>query len=129
MTQDIEHFKQACGFLTQWVLSPEQALQSQSPRVVFSHVPKTGGTTLETILAKNHRLSDVLHLNAPEFKRYPDILTLKKKPPRFICGHHPLHSPLYRYLPRAPLFHITMVREPVSRVLSYYNYISHKTDH
>lgn len=129
VTQDSEYFNQARGFLSQWVLTPEQAMQNQSPRLVFSHVPKTGGTTLEAILAKNYRLSDVLHLNAPEFKRYPEILQLKKNPPRFICGHHPLHSPLYRHLPPAPLFHLTVVREPVSRVLSYYNYLRHKTDH
>ncbi len=129
VTQDIEYFNQACGFLAQWVLTPEQALQNQSPRLVFSHVPKTGGTTLETILAKNYRLSDVLHLNAPEFKRYPEILQLKKNPPRFICGHHPLHSQLYRHLPVAPVFHLTLLREPVSRVLSYYNYLRNKTDH
>ena len=129
MSEDSQYFNQARGFLTQWVVSPEQALQSQSPRLVFSHVPKTGGTTLETILAKNYRLSDVLHLNAPEFKRFPEILQLKKKPPRFICGHHPLHSPLYRHLPAAPVFHLTLLREPVSRVVSYYNYLRHKTDH
>jgi len=111
------------------VLTPEQALQNQMPRLVFSHVPKTGGTTLETILAKNYRLSDVLHLNAPEFKRYPDILKLKKNPPRFICGHHPLHSSLYQHLPAAPVFHLTLLRDPLSRVLSYYNYVSHKEDH
>ncbi|MCX7544478.1 sulfotransferase family 2 domain-containing protein [Marinicella gelatinilytica] len=129
MHNDTEYFQQACGFLTQWVLTPEQALQNQSPRLVFSHVPKTGGTTLETIVAKNYRLSDVLHLNAPEFKQYPDILSLKKNPPRFICGHHPLHSPLYQHLPQEPLFHFTMLREPVARVLSYYNYVRGKTDH
>jgi len=129
VTEDSQYFQQACGFLAQWVLSPEQAMQNQSPRLVFSHVPKTGGTSVETVLAKNYRLSDVLHLNAPEFKRYPEILTLKKKPPRLICGHHPLHSPLYRHLPAAPLFHFTLLREPVARVLSYYNYVCHKTDH
>jgi len=129
VNQDIEQFQRSCGFLTQWVLTPEQALQNQMPRLVFSHVPKTGGTTLETILAKNYRLSDVLHLNAPEFKRYPDILKLKKNPPRFICGHHPLHSSLYQHLPAAPVFHLTLLRDPLSRVLSYYNYVSHKEDH
>lgn len=129
VSEDSEYFQQACGFLTQWVLTPEQALQNQSPRLVFSHVPKTGGTTMETILAKNYRLSDVLHLNAPEFKQYPDILNLKKNPPRFICGHHPLHSPLYRHLPQSPLFHFTLLREPVARILSYFNYVRAKTDH
>lgn len=129
MNKDTQHFQQACGFLAQWALSPEQALQNQSPRLVFSHVPKTAGTTLETIIAKNYRLSDVLHLNAPEFNRYPEILSLKKNPPRFICGHHPLHSPLYRHLPAEPLFHFTMLREPVARVVSYYNYLRGKSDH
>lgn len=97
--------------------------------MVFSHVPKTGGTTLEHILAKNFRLSEVLHINAPDLNNCPEVLRLKKKPPKLICGHHPMHGLLYGLLPDQPLTHITMLRNPLDRVLSFYNYILGKQDH
>jgi hypothetical protein len=108
----------------------KQPVHPDSQRLmVFSHIPKTGGTTLEHILAKNHRLSDVLHINAPDLNGCPDLLKLKKNPPDLICGHHPMHGLLYALLPDLPLAHITMLRHPVDRVLSFYNYILGKSDH
>ena len=95
----------------------------------FSHVPKTGGTSLESILAKSFLLSEVLHINAPDLNKQPGILKLKKNPPKLICGHHPMHGLLYQLLPKHPLFHFTQLRHPTDRVLSYYNYILGKQDH
>ncbi len=95
----------------------------------FSHVPKTGGTSFESILAKNFTVSEVLHVNAPDLNRFPKLLELKKNKPKFICGHHPMHGLLYQLLPDTPLFHFTMLRDPVDRVISYYNYIKGKMDH
>lgn len=95
----------------------------------FSHVPKTGGTSLESILAKNFLLSEILHINAPDLNKQPEILKLKKNQPRLICGHHPMHGLLYQLLPEHPLFHLTQLRHPVDRILSYYNYVVGKKDH
>jgi hypothetical protein len=107
-----------------------QPANTDNPRLlVFSHIPKTGGTTLEQIFAKNLRLSDVIHINAPDLNACPDVLTLKKNPAKLICGHHPMHGLLYQLLPELPLAHITMLRNPVDRTLSFYNYILGKTDH
>ncbi len=105
---------------------------SYEPRkhvVCFSHAPKTGGTSLESILAKNFLLSATLHINAPDLNKQPEILKLKKNQPRLICGHHPMHGLLYQLLPEHPLFHLTQLRHPVDRILSYYNYIVGKKDH
>jgi len=97
--------------------------------VCFSHVPKTGGSSLENILFKNFQAKDVLHVNAPDLVQQPDIMALKKKPAKLICGHHPMHGLLYQLLPKQPIFHLTMLRNPVDRVLSYYNYVMGKPDH
>jgi hypothetical protein len=95
----------------------------------FSHVPKTGGTSLESILAKNFLLSETLHINAPDLNKHPEAIKLKKNHPKLICGHHPMHGLLYQLLPEQPLFHVTQLRHPVDRVLSYYNYVLGKPDH
>ena len=97
-------------------------------QVVFSHVPKTAGTSLENILAKNFRFADVIHINAPDLNQCPQLLRLKKNPYQLICGHHPIHGQLYGLLPSVKTFHLTMLRNPIDRVLSYYNYIQGKTD-
>ncbi len=70
-----------------------------------------------------------MHVNAPDLNRQTEILQLKKNPPRLISGHHPIHGMLYQLLPNSPIFHFTMLREPVDRVLSYFNYIKGKDDH
>lgn len=102
---------------------------SSSHLLCFSHVPKTGGTSLESILAKNFLLSETLHINAPDLNKHPEAIKLKKNHPKLICGHHPMHGLLYQLLPELPLFHFTQLRQPVDRVLSYYNYVLGKPDH
>ncbi|MCX7552934.1 sulfotransferase family 2 domain-containing protein [Marinicella sp. S1101] len=96
---------------------------------IFSHVPKAAGTSLEAILNKNYLMSDSLHINAPDLNKCPDLLSIKKKSPKLICGHHPLHGILYQLLDQQPIYHLTMLRDPASRVISYYNYVKGKTDH
>ncbi len=95
----------------------------------FSHIPKTAGTSIESILAKNFTPSEVLHINAPDLNLLPSIINAKKSLPRFICGHHPLHGLLYQLIQGKPLFHFTMLRNPTDRVLSYFNYVKGKKDH
>ena len=124
---DQQNFEQNHRWLAQHVFSVERVINRQP--VLFSHIPKNAGTTLEYILAKNHRLSDVLHVNAPDLNQQPNLLNLKKNPPQLICGHHPMHGLLYQLLPNEPLVHITMLRDPVDRVISYYNYISGNAQH
>jgi hypothetical protein len=73
--------------------------------------------------------SELLHINAPDLNKLPELLNLKKNSPKLICGHHPMHGLLYQLLPAQPLFHLTQLRHPVDRVLSYYNYLLGKQDH
>ena len=96
---------------------------------LFSHVPKTAGTSIESIIAKNFALAECLHINAPDLNNLPQIINVKQNRPKYICGHHPMHGLIYQLLPVQPLFHFTMLRDPVDRVLSYYNYVKGKLDH
>lgn len=97
--------------------------------ILFSHVPKAAGTSMESILSKNFLMSEILHINAPDLNKQPNLLSLKKNYPKLICGHHPIHGYIYQALPDKPLFHLTQLRDPVDRVISYYNYIHAKHDH
>ncbi len=125
---DAENARINLAFLRRHVV-PAEAIDPVQHRVVFSHVPKTGGTTLEAVLGKHHTPMHTVHINAPDLLRLPGLLQAKKNPPSLICGHHPMHGLLYQLLPAAPLIHITLLRDPVDRVISHYNYVSKRSDH
>ncbi len=127
LNQDNFNFNSNVAFLKNHA-TPTINDQAQ-PVFCFSHVPKTAGTSMELILAKNYLLSEVLHVNAPDLNLQPRLLNLKKNLPKLICGHHPLHGLLYQLLPEQPIFHLTQLRDPIDRVLSYYNYVQGKKDH
>lgn len=123
---DADNFAFNVAYLKQHV---KPLTASPVATVVFSHVPKTAGTSFEAYLAGQFKMSEVLHVNAPDLNRLPAVIGMKKNLPRLICGHHPMHGMLYQLLPEVPLHHITVLRNPIDRVLSYYNYVCGKTDH
>jgi len=102
---------------------------SGSSRWFFSHVPKTAGTTLESILAKNVPLKDILRTNAPVLNGCPCSYGATGRHPLLCLGHHPMHGLIYQLLPAAPLFHFTLVRHPLSRVISWFNYLKNTPWH
>lgn len=106
-----------------------QDINFEDPLWVFSHIPKTAGTSLESYLHQAFTLKDILNVNAPDLNRLPQCVYLKNKYPKFITGHHPIHGMLYQLLPYSKVVHISMMREPVTRVISYYNYLASRNYH
>ena len=97
-------------------------------QLLYFHIPKTGGTTLEFLFAKNYLINGVLHLNAPNHDRNPWCLIKGERIPRVLMGHYELNDLIYQCLDRH-FVHLTLLREPVKRVLSYYDYIQTKPQH
>lgn len=124
---DLDNWAHNQQWLSQFSTPLEKT--NQDSQIVFSHIPKNAGTTLEYILAKNFKMSETLHINAPDLNKNPNQLTVKKNPPQLICGHHPIHGLLYQLLPDKPITHITMLRNPVDRVISYFNYLKTNKKH
>ncbi|MGI9013689.1 MAG: sulfotransferase family 2 domain-containing protein [Phycisphaerales bacterium] len=100
----------------------------EDQRLMFLHVPKAGGTTFEHVLARNYEMNNVLHLNAPVFERNPVALYKKLIFPTVVMGHHALHHPLYQCIP-GNIVHVTLLRDPVARVLSYFRYLKSDVEH
>ena len=110
------------------VKKPRAAGTASQFTVIFMHVPKTGGTTLEYLLAKNYTINGVLHINAPALQDNPYALFKKKDLPHVVMGHHKMCHLLYRFVDR-PLVHFIMLRDPVRRVLSYFDYLQTSPNH
>ncbi|KFI23334.1 sulfotransferase family 2 domain-containing protein [Nitrosococcus oceani] len=115
----------------QWKQFREASLLHDSChyRLIYLHVPKTGGTTLRHLIAKNYPMKSMLHVNGGRVLRNPAVLYKEGELPKsVITGHYDMGHLLYRAL-EGPFFHLTLLRHPVSRVLSSYNYFLRKSDH
>jgi hypothetical protein len=84
----------------------------------FLHIPKTAGTTFTNILQT--------HFDAADFcpaTRWHDLLAMSPKEYRrfrLIAGH--MSYSLHHLIPK-PLLYITMLRDPVDRVISHYEMV------
>ncbi|MBR0671910.1 DUF4214 domain-containing protein [Neoroseomonas soli] len=83
-------------------------------RLVFLHVPKTGGTSLHAALARHFPPEAVAHVVGPADWR--DALVPASRI-RFVSGHTRFSAAVL--LP-GPLRVVTALREPVGRILSLY---------
>ncbi len=88
------------------------------PALVFLHIAKTGGSTLQNFLIGNYGEATVYH-------EHDDTLYYKSPcqlAPYSVFAGHFNHDSL-RYIPRHHKTLLTIVREPVARLVSLYNYL------
>ena len=84
------------------------------PRLVFLHVPRTGGTTLHHHLAAHFAPHEICPERFSRLEKYsPDQLEKW----RFFSGH--FNADEIRRIP-GPLFIVTILRNPIERLLSNY---------
>ena len=124
--------------VVQWedlVQSPLR-LTSEVPNVasyfyVFMHIPKAGGTTLQHIVSKNYLPNQFVHANSPQITSNPSIVfhANRRQPRAILMGHYERSGLVYEFLSDRPIIHFTMLRDPVKRVISYFNYIKTRPGH
>lgn len=98
-------------------------MSKTTPRLVFLHVPRTGGTTLHHHLAAHFAPHEICPERFSRLHQYsPDQLEKW----RFFSGH--FNSDEIRRIP-APLFIVTILRNPIERLLSnYYFWKRHRSE-
>jgi hypothetical protein len=96
-----------------------------SPLIVFVHVPKTGGMTLRSILSRRRR--GIFAESMEEAKSLLDSLTESEAAQlELVSGHVPYG--VHEFVQR-PVQYVTMLREPVQRVVSHYWFVRNQPDH
>lgn len=106
--------------------------QSAKPQqvVIFIHIPKTGGMTLQRILEKQYKFNNTFTINSRYF--YESIEQFKHLPEsqraaiKLLQGH--MFFGLHEFLPM-PCSYITILRNPIDRIISHYYYVIQNPTH
>lgn len=103
----------------QMELNPEQKL------VIFLHISKTGGTTMNGILHQQYRRDTIFNVSRINFPHQFDELPTIPQEKVLFKGH--MLFGLHNYLP-SPATYFTILRHPIERMISSYNYLRGNPD-
>lgn len=99
------------------------------PTVIFLHLPKTAGVTLYQIIDRQYAPQHIYNIggNFHTFEAFVSLGEADRARIRMLRGHQDFG--LHCYLPQ-PATYLTLLREPVSRVISYFYFTrSRPQDH
>ena len=96
--------------------------------LIFLHIPKAAGITLREIIQKQYGPQYVATISAPDEEVYQEVKSLvleERQNLKVIQGHMPfgIHQ-----LIKQPSTYITMLREPIDRIISFYYYVLQSPD-
>jgi len=100
--------------------------------IIYIHLMKTGGSTLRTVLEREYGLDAVFTLYEKGqqqdicIDRYWEMSIENREKKRVFAGH--LHFGLHEKL-EGPYNYLTMLRDPVERIISLYHYIRSMPNH
>ena len=98
----------------------------QEEALLFLHIPKAGGSTLNAILYQQYEQEEICKIDKKNIDGFSSISEEKKKQFKLIKGH--FHFGLHEFLPQKYNY-VTMLRDPTERVISLYYYIRSSPDH
>ncbi|MGH2537158.1 MAG: sulfotransferase family 2 domain-containing protein [Candidatus Promineifilaceae bacterium] len=98
-------------------------MNESEPTLIFLHIPKAAGTTLQAILARHFSPDRIYAMSTDaeeSVKAFIELPADRRAHFRLVMGH--MSFGLHRNIPR-PATYITLLRDPLERTLSYYNYV------
>lgn len=121
--QALENAEINLKWLSQHVVDCKKINLNVNPWV-FSNIPKTAGKALDNYLTQSFALADILHINSDELNQLPQSIYMKNSYPKAITGQFAINDLLYQLLPNQDIVHLSMMRDPVYRVIFIYNDIA-----
>ena len=101
-----------------------------APCLIFLHVPKTAGTTMTSVLRLRAKYPLSRRISFETLGRDPsdigEIPYERRARASLVFGH--LHYGVHEWLPQ-PSRYVTILRDPVRRVISLYNYVRRDVHH
>ena len=96
----------------------------QEQAVIFVHIPKAAGTTLRKIIERQYKPTAIFTVqeSIEEFKKLPEA---QRTAIRCLMGH--MRFGAHELLPRVSIY-ITVLRDPLDRVISHYYYVLRSPD-
>lgn len=90
--------------------------------IIFLHLAKTGGYTLNSIISKQY--DDNYDIIKPFTTRipWPEYLQEEEKKRLEVLSGH-FHFGIHKQLPQKKFTYITLIRNPIERIISFYYYI------
>lgn len=95
-------------------------IQKEAPLLIHLHMPKTGGTTLKKIIRKNYPKQNVFDVYVDRKHLSSRLAELAEKQVQCIQGHFPFG--VHQFF-QQPSTYITILRDPVDRIISEYYFI------
>lgn len=97
--------------------------------LLFLHIPKASGTTLSRIIARQYPAGTVHRCRDVSPRAIADAIARRPADaPALACVMGHMLFGLHAYL-RQPSRYVTMLRHPVSRVVSHYEYVRRTPEH
>ncbi|NEO03330.1 MAG: sulfotransferase family protein, partial [Moorea sp. SIO3I7] len=98
----------------------------QQHSLIFLHIPKTAGTTLHYIINRQYKSEYIFEVNCRESRNELIRMSeVQKSKIKVIRGH--MEFGWHEFIAQ-PCTYITMLRDPVERVISFYFYILRQPD-
>jgi hypothetical protein len=103
--------------------------RSRGPTLLFMHIPKTAGTTFRKTMVRNYKRSEVAYLY-PDPPGFPvrdlrDLPLAQRAQFRLVAGH--FQYGIHNDIPN-DYWYFTIVRNPVARVWSHYQFLIEAKD-
>jgi hypothetical protein len=95
--------------------------------LVFIHIPKTGGMSLREFLLGHYRKPTFWIVDPVKDTTWLRSIPREERERYSLCEGH-MYYGVHELLPR-PCVYMTMLRDPVERVLSYYSHLRGRDDH
>ncbi|MEM9023449.1 MAG: sulfotransferase family 2 domain-containing protein, partial [Bacteroidota bacterium] len=94
--------------------------------LIFTHIPKTGGTTFRYLLERQYGTEHTRVLDGDEAAQaFRNQSPEARQPVRLLMGH--MFTGLHTAL-SGPTDYVTFLRHPVQRILSYYAHVHNEKD-